>query len=53
MNKYKIEFTWFFQGDSFEESVSMPSESLEKACIEIKSVWGEVEFTYFELETFQ
>jgi len=40
MNKYKIEFVWFFQGQSFEESVSIPARSQELAVEKVKAVWG-------------
>lgn len=51
MKKYKIEFVWFFQGDSFEECVSLPARSQHLAVEKVKSVWGDnVEVTYYELE---
>ena len=40
--KYLIEFVWFFDGVSFEESVSVPAENYQDALQKIKAVGGRV-----------
>jgi hypothetical protein len=49
--KYLIEFVWFFDGVSFEESVSVPAENYQEALQKIQAVWGEsLEVCYYERE---
>ena len=54
MNKYMIQFTWFYDRESFEEVVSIPADSLSGAVEKVLSGWGsDVEVTYHELQVYR